>query len=176
MIIKNMNNYFAVIVSFFGFFIGMVIAHFSKEELVKGKKYFKYFRKIILAAIGVAITYYAWGSPFYFITGMICGYFLRGYYFYIGMALALTSGKEPFLLLASLIFIFGLPHGTLIFKKFFNDKKRFYKIILFNIILFIIPFLIFSEIKNYSLLMFAAGALVIQYFIKKHQKAFNFFE
>ena len=167
-----MNNYLAVIVAFLGFFVGMLIAYFSKEELVKGKKYFRYFRKIMLIAIGVAITYYAWGNPFYFIAGMICGYFLKGYYFYIGMALALIFGKEPFILLASLVFIFGLPHGTLIFKEFFKERKKLYRIIFFNMLLFVIPFLIFSEVKHYPLLMFSAGGLIIQYFVKKTPKNF----
>lgn len=167
-----MNNYLAVIVSFIGFFIGMLVAYFSKEELIKGKKYFVYFRKLMVTAIGVAILYYAWGSPLYFILGMICGYFLRSYYFYIGVALALVFGKEPFILLASMIFVFGLPHGTLIFKEFFKEKRKFYRIISMNILLFVIPFLIFNEVKHYPLLMFSAGALVVQYFVKKKPKTF----
>ena len=167
-----MNNYLAVIISFLGFFVGMLIAYFSKEELVKGKKYFEYSKKVMLIVIGVAITYYAWGNPLYFILGMVCGYFLRCYYFYIGMALALVFGREPFLILASLVFVFGLPHGTLVFKKFLNEKIKLYRVIFLNILLFAVPFLVFSEIKHYPLLMFSAGALIIQYFVKKTPKNF----
>jgi len=103
-----MNEYFAVIVSFVGFFVGMVVAYFSKEELVKGEKYFRWFRKVVLAGIGVVITYYAWGNPFYFVAGLVVGYFLRTYYLYLGVALGLLLGKGPFVLVLSLMFMFGV--------------------------------------------------------------------
>jgi len=157
-----MYEYLAVAVSFIGFFAGMIVAYFSKEELDKGKRYILLFRKYMAVIIGVAIAYYAWGSPIYFVLGLVAGYYLRYYYFYLGLMMALVFGQEPFLLLSSLMFLFGIPHGTVVFKG-----KELVKIVLLNIILFFVPFFVFLKFSYSPLLLLSSGALVVQYFVKE---------
>ncbi len=143
--------------SFLGLLVGTALSYFTKEELKPGEKYFLLLEKALLLAISFTIIYYV-GEFFIFLAlGVLAGLIFRKAYFYFGLALPLAS--ETFLvLLSSLVFIFGLPHGTLLASnsKFKDLKKE----LIISANLFLAAILITLFLDYDPLLMFASGALV----------------
>ena len=135
------------IISLIGQYIGYLLASKTKEELKQGEKYFKLICLILLLIIGI----YSLIISFNFIlliTGLILGFLIRKEYLYFG----LISNN---VFTASLIFIFGLPYGTLKYKNL-NQLN-------FNLILFVFSFIIGYFLNLYSL----AGGALLSILIKK---------
>lgn len=142
--------------SFFGLLAGIIIAFFTKEELKPGSKYFMLLEKVILLSISSVIVFFVRDFFLFFILGLFAGFVFRKTYFYFGLALPLVS-KSFLLILSSLIFVFGLPNGSLLYFKL---KKKFVKELIFSCIIFFIAVFI-SYFLNYApLLMVVSGALV----------------
>lgn len=152
-----LNDVALVIVSFLGLIIGMIIAKFTKEELKQGKKYFILIKKTILLIIAIILLNYSYGNYIWIIPGLVIGYFLKEIYFYLGLALSLSFIINQDLFTSTLIFLFGLPEGTLIYYK----NKPLIKKTLLNLILFLIPFIVLLTNLGETLLPFVAGALLI---------------
>lgn len=157
-----------IIIAFIGIIIGLLLARFTKEELKQGKKYFIWFKKIILAILILTLIHIILTKLFFsrdilfaligLITGLAAGYFFKKEYFYFGLALYLFLYSPFFLFVVILIFLFGLPYGTLLFTK-----KNKYKILLYESIIFVFPPLIlyfFSSITNFYYIQTAFIALV----------------
>ena len=150
------------IIAFLGLIVGLILARFTKEELKPGRKYFIWFKKIILLVLVVSLVYIAWSNMFFikeaigaiigFLVGLIVAYFFKKEYFYFGLALYILAYTQSFIFITILIFLFGLPYGTLLFSKKFK-----YKTALFDLIMFIIPLLIFP------LILFFTGNPILLY-------------
>ena len=102
-----------------------------------------------------------------FFLGIIISFLFRKNYFYFGIALFSSSfySKNFFTFVASLIFLYGLPFGTLIAYNNLKKIKRIYVIIFTNFILFFLPAIILlfghSIISyKYVFLAFSSGALL----------------
>jgi len=167
-----MVNVLVLILSFLGLLAGVIVSHFTKEELKPGKKYFRLLEKVLLLAISFIIIFYAGDYFLFLIFGLLAGLIFRKVYFYFGLALPLAS--ETFLvLLSSLVFVFGLPHGTLLTSsskpikiKPFVDLiwaifKEVKKEIIISANLFLVAILISVFLGYYPLLMFVSGALIV---------------
>ena len=146
---------------FLGLIVGRILKSIAKEEIKPGKKYFRISGKIILAILILVFLYNNLNLFGFFglIIGFIVSSFFQVVYFYLGLGLFFSFfvSKEYNLLVASLTFIYGLFHGTL---KIDNIKK-----ILFNFVIFSIPFLLFfikEFILEYNSLFFGIvlGALI----------------
>lgn len=108
------NDIFIVIVSFIGLIVGMVIALYTKEELKPGEKYFTWFKRTVLLWIILLFVYYSRNELLFLMIGLIAGFMFRlNVYLYLGIALASSFMIMQELIVASLIFLFGLPYGTL---------------------------------------------------------------
>lgn len=143
--------------SFLGLLAGIIISFFTKEELKQGKRYFIFLEKVVLLSISLAIIFYLRDFSLFFIVGVLAGFIFRRAYFYFGMALPLAF--ESFLtLLSSLVFIFGLPHGTLIADK--PKKKNIVKELVFSGIFFFVAILVAYFFNYKPLLMAVSGALI----------------
>jgi len=129
------------IISLLGQYIGYILASKTKEELKEGEKYFKLTFSILLLIIGIYSLIISF-NIILLIIGLILGFLIRKEYLYFGLI-------SNAIFIASLIFIFGLPYGTLKYKKL--------KELNFNIILFIFSFAIGYFFNLYSL---AGGALL----------------
>lgn len=147
------------LISFLGVVSGFVMAHFTKEELKPGKKYFEILKKILLIIIAFIVIYENISFsleiliPFFF--GILAGYIVKKEYLYFGIIL-----KSNLYVLGSLIFIYGLPAGT---KHYMKKKKE--KII-FDGLLFAIGGLV-AYFTSFSMLtVFSAGALLSLSIIK----------
>lgn len=159
--ISMINKLIIAIIAFLGLLAGQFLAKIAKEEVKPGLKYFKQLKRLILLALTFALLYpnidqYAsWIFPF--IIGFILSFFLKKRYLILGFSLVLASTISPqfFLLVAILIFLYGLPYGTL-------NKN-----LLENFIIFAVPFILlfFPEIlTDYSpiFLPLLAGTLFLK--------------
>jgi hypothetical protein len=147
---------FYALISFFGCVFGYIIANFCKDELKFGKLYFKILELIIL----FSLTLYLFSFDLlFFIIGFLIAIIIRFEYFYFGIGF-ISSGN---FLYSSLIFVYGLPFGSLIFMSS-NWKK-----LLINLILFLAG--LSSYFIYYSLDSFAAGGLFF-IFVHKFYKLF----
>lgn len=144
--------------SFLGLIAGVVLSFFTKEELKPGKKYFMLLEKAVVLAISLVIVFYIGEHYPFFFLGFLAGIIFRRVYFYFGLALPLASSSLS-VLLASLVFVFGLPRGTLLASKL--KKKKIKKEVIISGIFFLIAGLIAYFFSYEPLLMLCAGALIV---------------
>lgn len=152
----NLLNYsLATIIAYLGLFIGFLLAIIAKEEIKPGKKYFIFLQKIILLLIFISLLIFI--DLNYLLVLLISAFiviylsktkkeFNKLPYIYILLSIIfyLSSKKlNLFIIESSLIFLYGLPTGSLLTKK---SKKETIINILTNIpfiLIAIILFLIF---------------------------------
>jgi len=149
----NLLNYsLTAIIAYLGLFIGFILAIIAKEEIKPGKKYFLFLQKIILLLIFVFLLIFI--KLNYILALLILAFIIiyisktknKMLYIYtiLSIIFYLSSKKlNLFILESSLIFLYGVPAGTLLTKK---NKKETIIDILKNthfVIITIILFLIF---------------------------------
>lgn len=154
----NILNYsLTATVSYISLFIGFLLAIIAKEELKPGKKYLILLQKIILLSIFILLLIFI--NLNYILVLLILAfiiiYVLKRYskkafnevpytYLILSIIFYISSKKlNLFVIESSLIFLYGLPTGTLLTKK---SKKETITDLLKNtsfIILAIILYLIF---------------------------------
>lgn len=144
------------LVAFIGSFLGYFIANFTREELKSGEKYFKILEILILIVLSVSFLHYSF-NWILFVFGLIFGAFFRKEYFYFGFGVFSNFNNINFLA-SGLIFIYGLPYGSLLFyrKKFFD--------LFYNLAWFFLPVVVYY--LGYNMLSFAGGGLLIIFIFK----------
>ncbi len=145
-----------VVISFLGLVIGYILKEFVKEEVKKGEKWFVFSFQILLSLF-ILFLFYLGFKNYLFYIGILLGLILSRFiplYSLFGLSL-IANFNEYLFLNSSFIFVLGIFYGIL--------KKNFR--ILFNLILFLVPFLLFFLRINlyYLLLGFVAGALLRKY-------------
>ena len=125
----NILNYsLTALISYIGLFVGFILALIAKEELKAGKKYFVTLQKIILLLIFIFLLIFELSYiPLLLISIFIIIYlfktkksFNESLYIYIllGIIFYLSSKTlNLFIIESSLIFLYGIPTGTLLTKK-----------------------------------------------------------
>ncbi|MEK6974454.1 MAG: hypothetical protein AABW41_04435 [Nanoarchaeota archaeon] len=160
------------LIGFFGLIFGMVLGFLTKEELKPGKKYFHLLLNLaLLSLIFILITKILSNlfiSAIFFLLGILVGYFFRKNYLYFGIAIvaSIIIDANLMVLLAGLIFLYGLANGALLTEANLNRHKKIYPIIVSNLVLFALPFAFIAMdegIKQhyYILFAFSAGALIM---------------
>lgn len=163
---------YEAIIAFVGLVIGLLIAHFTKDELKSGKKYFDILERVLLIVLIILLLYQTWNSFVFLIIGFVAGFMMfigvSRIYLYLGLALFLaflanTTFVQYFV---GLIFVLGLVYGAQEYKKL---KFEF---IVLNAILFAAPFLLlFVEpfVADYSFIFypFVAGAFFAKFLLRK---------
>jgi hypothetical protein len=147
------------LIVFSGLLFGILLAYISPEELDGGKKYFEIFSLLVLFGIFLVLIHYFKFSVIGLVLGVISGYFLKRVYFYFGLGLVLSHVLGFNLLFSSLVFIFGLPYGSLLVIK----SKKLWKEIVIDFVLFLIPFLLLIVKFDYTKILssFLAGAFLV---------------
>ena len=148
------------LIAFLGLLAGYLLTLLAKEEIKPGRKYFIILERAILIILALVLLSQVWTTKTFvipFIIGLIMGYVLRLRYLYLGLALAasVSLSMEFFVVVASLIFLHGLPYGSI------SSKLK----LPLHLVLFFIPVLImlfFSPNNANLLLPFVAGTLVLQ--------------
>ena len=124
-----------VVLTFIGFIVGLTLPMFKsvKEELKPGKKYFINFRNIAAALVFGAVFYYETTTitALAAITILLAAFYklktLKPAVYYALFALAIAysqTNKELLSVVASIIFLTGLPLGTL---QYIDNKKDLVK-------------------------------------------------
>jgi len=145
-----------VVISFLGLVIGYILKEFVKEEIKKGERWFVLSFQILLSLF-ILFLFYLGFKIYLFYIGILLGLILSRFiplYSLLGLSL-IANFNEYLFLNSSLIFILGIFYGVL--------KKNLR--ILFNLILFLVPFLLFFlRIDLYYLILgFVVGALLRKY-------------
>ncbi|MBU0628151.1 MAG: hypothetical protein KKC75_03105 [Nanoarchaeota archaeon] len=150
----NLLNYsLAALLSYLGLFAGLLLAIIAKEELKAGKKYFIITKKVIIALIFISIIFLAQLKhvliliALLIITTSLVKYskteLVKTHYTYLLFsAIFYLSSKrlELFAVSSSLIFLYGLPAGTLLSYK---TKKEAITNILKNVVFVVIAIAIY---------------------------------
>ncbi|MEW6063073.1 MAG: hypothetical protein AB1571_01745 [Nanoarchaeota archaeon] len=130
------------LLSFTGLLIGVLLAKLSPEEVKPGKKYFIILKKLVLLSIIITLVYYTKFLFLSFFIGVLFAYFFNYAYLYLGLSLIVSVISKQFnLLIASFIFIYGLPYGTLL------NKNILKKTVLY-LLLFLAPLLLIINNLN----------------------------
>jgi len=154
------------IISFLGSIIGIALKKLAKEEIKFGKfgpKYFVWMKRILLLII-ILTTLSFTENYFLLIPTIIAGFIIAIFlseYLFLGTALtfAFSKSNEILILIASLIFLYGLPYGSML--------KRIRKEHIYIAVLFFIPFLLLlTNINQDFLIGFIAGGC-FNYLIRK---------
>ena len=145
-----------VVISFLGLVIGYILKDFVKEEIKNGEKWFVLSFQILLSLFVLFLFYFGFKIYLFYI-GILIGLVLSRFvllYFLFGLSLIINFNEYLFLN-SSFIFVLGIFYGAL--------KKNLR--ILFSLILFLVPFLLFFLRINlyYLILGFVVGALLRKY-------------
>lgn len=143
------------IIVFLGYLVGYVIKYFTQDELKAGKKWFVLMQKTLLVLLAIGCLYYVKLS-WMLVIGVLIGFFSVKYlkiYFYFGILSVLSLMYKNYLIVInSLMFLFGLPYGTM--------KKDVF------VFLFFLGFLLFAFSIDLNLLFgICCGAFIRQYYL-----------
>ena len=148
-----------LIIVILGILFGYYLGNITKDEILKGKKYFLFFENVILLILILIFLKLSFLMLIGVVVGFVIYNFFKQVYFYLGVLVLCASliNKEIFLASVSLVFLFSLIFESL--NKF--KLKNF----LLDIGLFLIPFsLLFVESfinTNLSILIgFSIGAVI----------------
>ncbi|NQV08991.1 hypothetical protein HQ529_04025 [Candidatus Woesearchaeota archaeon] len=143
----DVNFILALCVAFLGIFIGFVLAIYTKEELKDGKKYFLFLQKFLLSLMFFLLLYI-------FNLQFIINLFLSLIFFVlllykgspnqqivyalIAILFSISSCKSSvFPMMGTLVFLYGLPTGTLLTHGMIKKKKSEIIFNLFKIIIWL---------------------------------------
>jgi hypothetical protein len=146
------------IISYLGLLVGLVLAYFTKDEVKRGVNYLSWIAKVLLFSIALIflITNFHWWSA---LIGLVIGVFLYAPYLYLGL------GITPGVLIPSLIFIFGLLKGSLIWIR---ENKHWY----WWSALMLMAGILITWLSGLNLSSLAGGAL-LGMLIKRAVKSFK---
>jgi len=120
--------------SFSGILFGLLLRKIAKEEIKPGKKYFSVLMKICLIIISL-ILMYNFKISWTILIGILLAYFIPFNYLFLSLSFIIINDFLLFIIL----FIFGLPYGTLI-----KDNKKILK----ELILYLIPIILLINNLN----------------------------
>ena len=130
-----LNQTLVLLFSLTGIIFGLILAFIAPEELKIGKKYFLLLKRIIFVLIFFLINYYLYLAENYYLlipfTILAVVLFIIGFvqkkpiyelfnYLNFVVPYFFVTDNQFKLLLATLIFLYGLPTGTLLRKTFKN--------------------------------------------------------
>jgi len=118
-----------IVLSFCGILAGIGLSYLASEELQEGKKYFLLFSQLLFIALSIVISFFLLRTAppyllfiflflailFFIINLKIDRRFLIIFPYLLFLTAYFLSGKE--LLVAALLFVYGLPIGTLLRMK-----------------------------------------------------------
>jgi len=132
-----------LIIALLGIAIGFIVSMFAFEELEAGQKYFIWLKRLLLGLIFVCVNYQFLVTGHFLVTLVFTGLivtlftlelrkqmFKVEYGYYILFILAFIQMKlflvdvNYLLVLASLVFLYGIPLGTLVHYRLFNKRSN----------------------------------------------------
>lgn len=146
-------NYFIPLISFLGLIFGVFLKWIAHEEIKLGRIYFVWFKRIILLLLILILLLnvkLSFNYLMFLFVGVVLGYLISRYlidYIYLGLvcALCFLFSLELFFLINVLVFLYGLPRGSL-FKRFSDVYFNF---------LFFIPLILMFFVSSFSVNLIA---------------------
>jgi hypothetical protein len=132
-----LNQILPLLFSLTGFFFGLILSFIAPEELKPGKKYFLFIKRIIFLLLFFTVNFFFYQSGQYFylipftiiaLILFVMGFRNKSIYYEIPNYLLfvipyfLNNNQILHLLLPSLLFLYGLPAGTLARKRLVTSK------------------------------------------------------
>jgi len=115
----------ALIISFAGIILGSILARIAHEELGHGAKYWKILEWALLAAIIAVVFYFSKPAWALAISALLIFLKIANWeYPALAFVLFLSAFGNFMFIAASLIFIYGLPKGTLDAMRVLKDIKK----------------------------------------------------
>jgi len=161
------TGFIAPLAAVLGLFAGIVLARLAKEELQEGRKYIEVFRKLLLLLIFISAIGYAaiYENMLNTVLGIAFGFIAlkikkeRYDYIFLGIiatATVMIQSQAIIFLISALIFLYGLPYGSMMKHNLQNIAA--------HSIAFFLPFLllIMPGLDISSLLGFGAMCLAFQ--------------
>lgn len=149
------------ILAFFGIFVGILMAKFTREEIRNNRSYLLILSKIIIGILIFTIIIFTKNFSLFFIgvlIGFLSAYFLSEFLFFgLELGVSLILQKNIIFTASFLIFMYLVLYGSLLRITKLNFSK-----ILILFIMFFLPFsmLLFQEILMVDLIIgFIAGGL-----------------
>lgn len=131
-------DYIIPLISFLGLIFGIFLKWIAVEEVISGREYLNWFKRVVLGLLIIVLLYNV--SLSFNLVGLVFLGILFGYvgcrylfdYFYLGLVCGLSFifVREVFFILSVLVFLYGLPSGSLIRK---SDA------VVYNFLFFIVP-------------------------------------
>lgn len=154
------------IICFLGILVGVILKKIAKEEVKFGKfgsRYFVWMERIILLFIILATLRFVdvlWLVVLFAIIGFVLGIFISEYLF-LGLALVFGFflGGEVLLLIAALVFLYGLPFGSVLRKLKWKHS--------FLAVLFFAPFLLLFFDTNLGIVIGLVNGGCFSYLIRR---------
>ena len=141
------NYSLVVLVTFLGLFAGFFLALIAKEELEPGKDYFRFLQNVTIALIIFFLLHYNSLPIWLTIMVALLTFFFVGkskinpiaVYLFLGVIFnsAFRNKLSVFILIASLIFVYGIPTATLLTYNLKHKKLKILKDILLKYGIFI---------------------------------------
>lgn len=143
------------LIVFLGLGVGIALAYIAPEEMKDGKKYFIWMQNVILSLVLFFLLYfYRFNLMLNLIISLALFFSLFFYlnhkkkqtiryvdYAFLGIMFYLSAkNTNLFLLLSSLMFIYGLPTGSLLINI---KKKNVFEVILNNVSFVVISLVLF---------------------------------
>ena len=148
-----------IIISFIGLFFGVFLAINSPEEMKPGRKYFYFLEEILLLIIIglVASTIkFSLVSGLILLGGIVLGSLLKKEYLYFGLIIFSLFASSLWIYLIALIFLYGLPYGTLIKIHY----KHYAWLLIENVAFFFLPAIILISPLQEIFTLIGLGGLV----------------
>ncbi len=146
------NYFMASLISFFGLILGIILIKIAPEEQKPGKKYFILLQNLFFILSIIFLLYFLKiDAGIIFLTAVLLTvYFSRikikdhfrkseFLYFLLAIIFFLSSKNTSLFLTESvIIFLFGMPTGSLLFDR---KKKNYFRVVLRNIIFLVVALL-----------------------------------
>lgn len=153
MTLPTLDYVLVVILSSLGLFAGIALGKIAKEELKPGKQYLHMFQRLLVIA-GIFTAFYVLTRPvlaffiailaFFAFPGGLKKFATTGVYILFALLLVFLAGRDSFLVLAVITFLYGLPTGSLLYTQKNWQRIALKGAILFVVIALLLPLIILN--------------------------------
>ncbi|MBT4577348.1 hypothetical protein HOM13_03885 [Candidatus Woesearchaeota archaeon] len=113
----EVSTVWLILYAYLGLVLGYLLKKITKEEMIPGESYFRNSELVLMLLVGLfSLSIFIFNLSYslvgLFVLGLIIGTILRSPYFVFALGLSFAIGRFS-LVLASLVFIFGLLESSL---------------------------------------------------------------
>ncbi|MBN2052040.1 hypothetical protein JW756_00895 [Candidatus Woesearchaeota archaeon] len=119
-----------LLIAFLGLFVGLLIGWLAKEELKPGMIFLDILRHVIFVAIIIIFFVKNWSILFVLLIAIILIFFSLSkyretlFYYSLPIIFFLSWKYNGFAMIAPLIFLYGLPLGSIYLYRQLKEKKK----------------------------------------------------